>query len=179
MNNPAPLPDYLPLAEVLGQHEPAELHGRLCGQLCADPGLEPATWLTIAATETDADAALNATLQQLFATSARQLASSCFDFHLLLPDDDQALALRTEALAGWCQGFLVGLGLGGLKTIAGLPGDVGEFLRDVGVIAQVDTATASGDDGDEVAYAEIVEFLRIGVLLVQQALHTPPGKQRH
>ena len=43
-----------------------------------------------------------------------------------------------------------------------------EFLGDVAVIAQAESASDDGDNADETAYTELVEYLRVGLLTIQQ-----------
>ncbi len=179
MNNAFELPAYDLLAESLGQGEPAELHGLLCGQLCARPRLPPQVWLDTALVETDADAAVAEILQQLYDTTARQLDDPQFQLQLLLPDDAESLEVRLEALAGWGHGFLTGLGLGGLKNFKTLSGEAGEFLRDLDDIIRVDFDASAGEEADETAYAEIIEYLRVGVLLVHQTLRSHAAERLH
>ena len=41
--------------------------------------------------------------------------NSDVEFELMLPDDDESLEARVEALGTWCQGFVYGLAAGGVK----------------------------------------------------------------
>ncbi|MCB1811141.1 MAG: UPF0149 family protein, partial [Candidatus Competibacteraceae bacterium] len=93
-----------------------------------------------------------------------------FIFQLLLPDDEIELPLRVESLGNWCQGFLAGLGLGGMQNTDNLTSEVKDFLQDVSHIARLGLAAEDGDEGDEIAYVEIIEYMRAGVLLVSQEL---------
>ena len=106
----------------------------------------------------------------LYKEPAGQLDDPEFGFSLLLPDDTVPLAQRVESLALWCQGFLAGLGLGGLQDQSKLPGDSHEVMRDFVEISRL----GHGDDGvtneDEAAFAEIVEYVRMAVLLVYEEL---------
>lgn len=175
MNHSPALPVYDTLAHTLAQHEPAEFHGLLCGLLCVDSGLTADTWLATVDQESGRTAAVTAEMRQLYSATLNQLDSTEFGFHLLLPDDDRILGERAVALGAWCQGFLSGLGLGGLESTADLSPEVGEFIQDVSQIARIGFDTYDGDEGDETAYAEIVEYLRVGVLLVRQALSPKPA----
>ena len=49
----------------------------------------------------------------------------------------QPLDARTAALAQWCQGFLYGLGTSVVQDESGLPGDIGEIVRDLTEITHV------------------------------------------
>ena len=92
-------------------------------------------------------------------------------FSLLLPDDSAALPVRTRALSDWCGGFLYGLALGGIREDADLPETVREVMRDFYEISHAGFVTDAPDEGDETAYVEIVEYVRISVLLL---LYVPP-----
>lgn len=163
------LPEHDHLAGAVATYHPAELHGLLCGLLCVDPELNDERWLTVL----DADAAEVRDphiLARLRRATAAQLGSDDFDFALLLPDDDMNLSVRAAALGFWCQGLLAGLGLGGLPETSALSADSREFLDDVSQIARVGLDGDCPDDEDEQAYTEIVEYLRVGLLLTAQEL---------
>ena len=85
-------------------------------------------------------------------------------FSLILASDDEPLAERADTLAQWCQGYLVGLAMAGIKDHNALPGDVPEFVNDLLKISQV-TADSDGND-DETAFYELSEYIRVGVQLV-------------
>lgn len=175
MNQITPLPPYQSLHELLRQPPPAEFHGLLCGMLCADPGLTRTGWIKAISREIRDLEADNTVLQQLYRATRSQIDSDELDFRLLLPDDDQALGERALALGDWCQGFLSGLGLGGLNATADLPDEADEFIQDVSQIAQLGLGAGDDEEGDETAYAEIVEYLRVGVLLLRQTLDPSPA----
>lgn len=104
-------------------------------------------------------------LASLFDETEREIDDTAFEFQLLLPDDGTDLASRTEALAEWCDGFVFGVGAGGQRA-ADLSGDSAEFLHDAMRIAHVDADDAGGET-DEAALAELIEYVRVGVLLVR------------
>lgn len=93
-----------------------------------------------------------------------QLTEGQLAFGLLTAGDDATLDERTDTLAQWCQGYLVGLAMGGIKDHNALPGDVPEFVNDVLKISQV-VADGEGND-DENAFYELCEYIRVGVQLV-------------
>jgi uncharacterized protein len=51
-----------------------------------------------------------------------------------------------------------------------LPESVSEFLTDLARISQVGDVGSGTEEAEEVAYAELVEFLRVGVQLVYDEL---------
>jgi hypothetical protein len=170
------LPDYDDLAvaleEVRSVTGPAECHGIAVGQLCAAPRFEPAVWLRHIF---DGDpSASSATLDcaRLLAALAkdadRRLKSSDVELKLFLPDTGP-LDERVAALAAWCRGFLLGISLAGLHDFESCSSETREFVVDLGAVgrADADSLTQSEDD-DERAYAEIVEYVRVGALLLRE-----------
>jgi hypothetical protein len=146
----------------------AEAHGALCGALCVrrEYGLEE--WLDEILP--DQAGRRDGLLAELQATSVAALAGDQLEFQPLLPDDEQPLTTRVEALGAWCQGFLYGFGAAGTANRAGIPEDVSAVLGD---LAQISKAGAVGSEALEVeegAYAELVEFLRVGVQLIHDEL---------
>ena len=91
-------------------------------------------------------------------------------FDLLLPPDEEPLAVRTAALAEWCQGFLYGLGAGGIPDARRLEGDAGELVRDFAEISRASVGSSEDQEADENAYGELVEFVRVGVQLLFEEL---------
>jgi hypothetical protein len=146
----------------------AEAHGCLCGALCARRAYGLHEWLDEILPE--AAQAGDGSLAALHGTSAAVLAGTDLGFQPLLPDDEQALEARVEALGEWCQGFLYGLGAAGTAGRADLPGDVAEILVDLARISQAGAVGSAGEEIEEQAYAELVEFLRVGVQLVYDEL---------
>jgi len=170
------LPDHQQLAISFSPTDPCEVHGLLCGLLCADSGLNNSTWLAHLQQLYQHDLnTISDSLQELFTTTRFQLNDEEFGFELLLPDDDNDLTVRATALADWCQGLLSGLGLGGLQQSMVLIEEVQEFLHDVNDIAQVGFDAVDADEEDEQAYNEIIEYLRIGVLMLNQTLQHESG----
>ncbi len=170
------LPDFNRITDTL-QHlgsdsDAAECHGLLCGMLCTMEQLNPVDWLDVTLTGNEQDEETRQQLQQplleLFQETSRQFDSSDFDFHPLLPDDQTGLEPRVEALGHWCQGFLSGLSVGGIQQLENLPGELPEIVKDIEEIAQAERYELAGDEEDESAYTELVEYVRMGVLLFRE-----------
>ena len=89
----------------------------------------------------------------------------------MLPDDDDSLTQRVNAIGDWSQGYLIGLSLGGITDFAPLPDDAREIAKDLLEISRAGTSyDLEGNEEDENAYAELVEYLRVGVLLINEEL---------
>lgn len=156
-----------------------ECHGTLTGMFCAKNGLQVEEWMSGIEAQGEALAEeTRETLRVLFTVTREQLNDSMLDFHPLLPDDDIAVAERIEALGEWCQGFLLGLSSGKIE-IEKLPEDSGEILRDMLEISRISGFDLDGDEGDEESYQQLLEYVRTGVLLLNEELNpskAPPRK---
>jgi uncharacterized protein len=167
-------PDYTHIRELLVRArslaDAAEAHGTLAGCLCGAAGYGFEDWLREILPEGRADAAAVATLRELYTGTAQALLQPDMEFELLLPGDDEPIDARTAALAEWCQGFLYGLGAGGIPDAAGLPGEAGEVVRDFAEITRAGVDAGEEQESNESAYAELVEFVRVGVQLLFEEL---------
>lgn len=160
------------LARVDAAVDAAESHGVLCGLLSANPETPEQAWLVEVLPEDEGeteDAAVKELLGRLYVDTRRQIADERMGFGLLLPDDESIdLDARVAALGRWCQGYLYGLGAAGASDST-IPGDSAEFIRDLAEIARV-TLEGGADESGEEAYGELVEFVRMGVLLVREEM---------
>jgi len=154
------------LSDVRSLADAAEAHGTLAGCLCAAVGYRFEDWLLEILPEGRADPLARETLRELYVDTAGALEGPEMEFDLLLPVDEEPLDARTAALAQWCQGFLYGLGTSVVQDESGLPGDIGEIVRDLTEITHVAVDTEQTPESNESAYAELVEFVRVGVQLV-------------
>ena len=167
-------PDYTRIQQLLEhQHslaDAAEAHGTLAGSLCGASGYRFEDWLKEILPEGRASTAAGATLRELYDATASALIQPDMEFELLLPEDSSALPERAQALAQWCQGFLYGLGAGRILDPGQLPGEVGEIVRDFIEISRAGVEEEGTEESDENAYAELVEFVRVGVQLLFEEL---------
>lgn len=158
----------------------AEAHGCLCGALCAIDDYTFDQWLAELSPDVaraDALGLPGSPLRLLFESTGQSLRSDAMEFSPLLPDDDESLALRTDALAQWAQGFLYGLATGDIGRNPALPGTVREILGDFAEISRATLSTdadadgaETGDEADEEAFVELHEFMRAGAQLVYDEL---------
>ncbi|MCH8504282.1 MAG: UPF0149 family protein [Ectothiorhodospiraceae bacterium] len=157
----------------------SESHGVLCGALSASADAPAAAWIAqvLDGTEPTGEPARRCleALALTYQATREGLEDSNMDFQLLLPADDAAPGVLAEALGAWCTGYLFGLGSSERKMDdAALPADVREALGSLAEIARVDSEAAEESDQD--AYQELVEFVRVAVLLVREQLQ--PVKRR-
>ena len=166
--------DHHTIQQLLAQERAlahaAEAHGTLAGCLCAAGGYRFDDWLHEILPEGRAAPEAAAALRGLFDATAAALRQPDMEFELLLPADAESLDARTAALAEWCQGFLYGLGSGAIPDASRLPGDAGEIVRDLGEITRAGVDADQDEESNESAYADLVEFVRVGVQLLFEEL---------
>jgi uncharacterized protein YgfB (UPF0149 family) len=156
----------------------AEAHGTLCGLLCAGAEDVPEAWIhnTLADVEEYSFGAAGdarALLETLHQSTVAALAGDQMGFELLLPDDDAGLDDRAAALAAWCNAFLYGLAMRGLRPMEELPDELREILADFSEIGRAGVAEEEAEEVGESAYAELVEYVRVGVQIVFDECRAP------
>lgn len=187
MTTTSTLPDYDELNEALRRleiaTESAECHGMLCAIICADKQPKK-RWLDeILPDGLDAGdllvKELLAMLEAVYAITQEQFDAAEFGMRLLLPDDNESLPVRLEALGQWCEGFYLGLGVAGLSDLDKLPEDSREVVQDMIDIARVEVDVEDIGEEDEAAFTEVAEYLRVGVLLIHEELSAPKQATQH
>jgi uncharacterized protein YgfB (UPF0149 family) len=68
--------------------------------------------------------------------------------------------------------------LAGTDLERALSDEASEVLADFSRIARTDVDEASDPDGEE-DYTEVVEYVRVGAMLLRHELGAPPGATRH
>ena len=168
-----------------------ESHGALCGMLCAQGATEASQWmLHVLGEHEDTSKALQQVgkkLIQIHQISVESMNDNDAEFELMLPDDDELLEMRVEALGTWCQGFVYGLAVGGIKEDTVLPEDSKELIKDIleisraGYVADSEAELAATDEEaseeDEVAFMEVSEYVRMGILLIYEELQPLQSSQ--
>lgn len=159
----------------------AEAHGCLVGALCTTPHYPMERWLEEIIPDEDRrnDDDSQQALRLLYADTLNSLRGEEMEFEVLLPDDDIPLAERAGGLSQWCQGFLYGFGTGAVEAAVKpdeLPASVGEILNDLTHIGRASVELeGEGNEGEEEAYAEVVEYVRVGVQLIHDELIPTAG----
>ncbi len=191
-------PSYEQIATLLSVYGDAmsvsECHGVLCGMVSGKPSLDGASWAlrmlggdldeaVVVGANAEVDEADKATLMGLFDDTVLQLNDEEMIFQPMLPDEKEPLEERTAGLADWCEGYLYGLGLGGVKDFDSCSQEVQEFCGDLIEISRI--TFEDGDEGEnETALFEIVEYVRMGALMVYEELSNlaagkPPRATEH
>lgn len=164
------MPGYNALASVLTQQgvamTPAEMHGLISGLICGGSGDR---WQTQVHELTNEGMAwsqvLALPLQQLHDATGNALEDDGFLFQLYLPEDDDISVFdRADALAGWVNHFLLGLGVTQPK-LDKVKGETGEAIDDLRTIAQLGYDEDEDQEELEQSLEEVVEYVRVAALL--------------
>lgn len=166
---------------------PAEAHGIIVGALCnhLHTGNRPdlmALILDRPAEDSAPIVELGELCYSIYRSTMEVMLDGEGDFALQLPHESDSLEFRTESLGAWCRGYLLGLLHDDTVDIGKIGGDSEEIIEDIMTISEA----APGDQDPEQedwAFAEIEEYLRVGVQLVfetiyeQRAAAAPPVEQ--
>lgn len=172
-------PDYNALASALSQQgvgmTPAEMHGLLSGILCG--GNQDASWKTLVQDLTNEGMAfsqsLASPLQALRDSTANTLEEEGYLFQMMLPDDDDISVFdRADALAGWVNHFLLGLGVTQPK-LEKVTGETGEAIDDLRTIAQLGYDEDEDQEELEQSLEEVIEYVRVAALLCHDTFTRP------
>src|SRR5476649_297943 len=173
-------PSYEQLDQLLNQQAvaltAAEMHGLISGLLCG--GNQDHSWQTMVHELTNDGLAFSQTLadplRQLHEATARSLNDEEFMFQLLLPNDDSATVFaRVDALAGWVNHFLLGLGMVQPK-LDKVRGELKEAIDDLRNIGRL--GYDEDEDQEELAQSleEVSEYVRMAAILCHNSF-THPG----
>lgn len=165
------LPTYQSLALALNQQAvaltPAEMHGLISGMLCG--GSKDDGWRAMVYDLTNEGVAfsqaLGLPLQQLHQATQEALENEGFMFQLLIPEGEEITVFdRADALSGWVNHFLLGLGMLQPK-LAQVKDEVGEAIDDLRNIAQL--GYDEDEDQEELAQSleEVIEYVRVAAIL--------------
>lgn len=158
-----------------------EVHGVVTGLVCNGTGAfdsNDAMALLANPSQYGSQPRLLDLVRDMIGSVHHSLHEAGHEFELLLPGEDADIASQTEAIADWCQGFVLGLLQGGHSSLENFPGDAKEAVEDILAIAQ---AESGGEDieTEQRALVELEEYLRVSVQLIFEELNpVPPGSGR-
>ncbi|WP_116963665.1 UPF0149 family protein [Fastidiosibacter lacustris] len=169
------LPSYQAVTDALRKikalSEASEAHALLCALFTVGAEVRIQAWMDslmaepIESGDIMAQAALK-TLSQMYQVTKAQFLSHNIHFDLLLPIDEEVFYKRIDALAMWCQGYLSGLGLIELDYTKG-SAEVQEAISDLLDVSRLQyDDEVTGQEDEEKAYVELVEYTKVAVLLI-------------
>ncbi|KFC78135.1 YecA/YgfB family protein [Buttiauxella agrestis] len=173
------MPDYDLVGQLLNQQgvglTASEMHGLISGMLCG--GNKDTTWQPLLHDLTNEGLAfgqnLADTLRQMHGATSDSLEDDGFMFQLYLPEGDEATVFhRADALAGWVNHFLLGLGVTQPK-LDKVTGETGEAIDDLRNIAQLGYDEDEDQEELEMSLEEIIEYVRVAALLCHDYFTRP------
>ncbi|MCU7842566.1 MAG: UPF0149 family protein [Candidatus Thiodiazotropha sp. (ex Monitilora ramsayi)] len=177
MNESPDMPDYGRFDQALESIGldigGSEAHGLVCGLICAGASEAHVEWIeSLFADRPSNDLLVREARRmfgQLYLATRHQVADENLEFAPLLPEENNALQVRAQALVNWCEGYLYGMGLAGISEQQ-LVGDAKEALNDISEFTRLDLDSLVDDESSENAYMELLEFLRVATLLIWEEL---------
>ncbi|MBT4836810.1 MAG: UPF0149 family protein [Methylococcales bacterium] len=163
----------------------SEAHGILCGLMALKSSRVKDIWLAQLIENwkpgDSVDDSCEWVLDQLFKLTVNQLEDDDFGFQLLLPDVEDSMIARTEALSFWCHGYLYGLGISGVvdqinSEVEGVKNII-EFIHDLQEITKLIATEVDEDDSAELAYMELEEYVRFGVMSIWEFVNDQMGNR--
>lgn len=151
------------------------VHGMLIGQVSSTPSMTEAQWIKRLVDEGGMGAIKESflvLLHQFYTDTLAGLNSADCDLNLVLPTDDEPLAMRVKHLAQWCEGYLYGMGLGALGEVSK---EVTEVLADFGEISLIEIPEQEDEQANE-SLIELIEFVRMGAIMVYEELNPVPAQ---
>ena len=164
-------PSYQSLTLALNQQAvaltAAEMHGLISGLLCG--GSRDAGWQSLVYDLTNEGVAfpqaLSLPLQQLHEITRETLEDDDFMFQLMMPQGETVSVFdRADALSGWVNHFLLGLGMMQPK-LAQVKDELGEAIDDLRNIAQLGYEEDEDQEELEHSLEEVVEYVRMAAIL--------------
>lgn len=153
-------------AAEIGQH-PVEVHGALVGLICGGVEQNASGWTQpLLELMNDGQALpkeLQVLIEELYQDAVTRLSDTDFGFSPMLPQEEESLPKRVEALSLWVQSFLTGIAIIQPKLNQAST-DVREVIQDLSEIAQVEFDVAE-DEESEAALIELMEFTRMAALM--------------
>lgn len=173
------LPDFSHVEQALyrvdADYSAPECHGAACGMLALNSEADEGTWLSFVLPAGDmSDYLYQETrdlLHDLFQAAHAQLNDSGLNLELFIPDEEQPLSERFQAIQKWCQGLALGVAASGIKSLDDLSADSREWFEDaIKIGSSGDYEVEDGDDEAEQAVSEIYGFLSVGILMMNEEM---------
>ena len=153
----------------------SEVHGTVVGAVAnhLQSGISPNLLKLIepgADPDDEGHARLREALNDMYREATEQLLAASEDYDLLLPDENEALDVRTDGLATWARGYVLGLLYNDAFRVDQLPESGPEIARDIMQIAEVDAGMADEKEEDW-ALAELHEYIKVGSQLIFEFIY--------
>jgi len=113
---------------------------------------------------------LKTVLLNMISETLEKLNDSEMTFYPVLSPDSESLILRTLSLSNWCQGFVDGFGFSVAQNNISIDivqqDIIREIIEDFSQISKLTSASIMNEGGEDLAYMEVVEYVRVGTQLI-------------
>lgn len=175
------LPNYQTIETLLQQHSvpltAAEMHGLITGFICG--AVSDSGWKTLLHDLTNEGLAfpksLSDSLDELYQVTYELLDDSIFNFYMLLPEESESVFLRADALAGWVNHFLLGLGVSQPKLSE--KKELTEVITDLRNIGGLGYEEDENQEELEDALEEVTEYVKVTTQLCYITFVAPKNKE--
>ena len=154
----------------------SEIHGTLSGLICSGLSFDSTDYIAMLSdcfnNGEDFPAEVKSMLKTMFSGLWQHFLDDHYGFQMLLPDDEDSIEERGNALSVWVQGFNLGFGLQH-KDKPVTSSDVKEVLTDFAEIANLSDEIDDSEESEQ-AYYEIAEYVRMSALLIYSELGQSP-----
>ncbi|WP_417605119.1 UPF0149 family protein [Oceanimonas baumannii] len=170
MNNSARL-NFDAFTTLLEQHNmvvtAAEVHGVICGLIGGGMARDDVRWQQHFNDLLNDGFGLPAELKKAFNMLFNRVYDDMQDqtrFELLLPDDEEPLDDRLDAMMEWAGAFLAGFGVVQQELNKASP-ELQEMIQDISSITQVSGEFEQEDEESEAAFVVLYEHLKLGATM--------------
>lgn len=176
--------DFDQIKEIVAPHSelesPAFIQGMLIGLLCGDPDIQEGVWIKKLIEEANIKSIKESFLHglhDLYLDTNKGMNGSGFELDLCLPDDNESVVYRAMMIGQLCEGVVYGLGLIGCLQDAEneIAPEVRELVNDFSDIASIDVEglgqSIQEGETEESDLMELVEFVKIGILTINESLN--------
>lgn len=169
----AKLPDYDTFDLFLHQQDltcsAAEIHGVICGCLCAGMPYQHAKWRKFISEfvlqDAEVDDRVAEKFREIYQLTYQQLMQTDFSFQIYLPDaDDIPLSEKAQILLEWLGAFISAFGAVVGEQFATVDKEVRESYQDLISISQMDTDMDESEE-NMLAFEEVAEYIRMTTLM--------------
>lgn len=158
----------------------SELHGVMCGYLCADANAKGEAYLQalIMNQQESAKKAGILALFDVYTVSQQQISNLDFQFEMMLPPDHETLMERARAFGEWCEGFTQALVMAGVDHERVQAEETWNAIQHMTEFAQLDYESLHIDEEEERALMEVSEYARMAVLSIHTELKQKTEKEQ-